>query len=613
MAGEQDLGAVAKEAGESGRARGQYALRLAFAIIVFGSLMFGWAYGFGVNSTMPREKSGATLWAASPAMAALVGFCALAPVALGWWAERAKGRGWRLLCDLASAAAGATGAYLCTRLAAASFESYTLLAPAWAAGFALGASALDALAEAAAEWARASRRGRPVEIARPARPDGPSPYRDRRRAGGAAGGPFARVRAAFGRVAGALRWHGRSAGAALGRWRRGPRALLFAALALGALRVLSLTTWARPTPVREIWRYEFVDDDPLHEGYRYAATAGGFLASAGYAPGHVTKLEAAGRKAWSVEGVYAGLLPQAAGERIWLINDAAEGPSQRLRPGEEGRYVRYQLDEIDPASGKHVRSVTLEGALQLDTHWHRRGPVLVRSNEKELSRIDPSTGALVWSSKLLFGIPPIQVRLTPSSVLTYDDNGLLTQLGLDDGKVQRRLFNWVHDVAVEGDTIYVLFHDRVEAYGPGPNDPPRWVAPLPPGFQGLHLAASPGWVAVNARAHPQGGGYDFLVAALRSADGQTVWSRHDAPGVYRFLGIIALGGDRLAYYTSEGAGVIVRDLARGTEHRVLSLVKGEEASTDLDNLPPTPTGPLSLLGPWLFVPEEHKITALRLD
>ncbi|MCU0687896.1 MAG: hypothetical protein MUF34_37570 [Polyangiaceae bacterium] len=63
-------------------------------------------------------------------------------------------------------------------------------------------------------------------------------------------------------------------------------------------------------------------------------------------------------------------------------------------------------------------------------------------------------------------------------MLTHNE-GVFTQVGLDDGKVGRRLFNWVCDVAVEGENLDVLFHDRVEAYGLGMNDPPRWVTPLP--------------------------------------------------------------------------------------------------------------------------------------
>lgn len=290
MGDEHGARALESGPGPGGRERGRYLLRLAFALVVFGSLPLGWVRGFRCGSHVLKEESGARLMADHPQAALALVVCALLPVGFGWLAERAKRLRWRLAYDLGSALLGALGAALCSALPGSGFGRHTLLAPAWASVFALGATSLDALAEGAAELARrrAMQKGRPAEGEHSSRPDGPSPYRDRRRGGPRARGRLARARAALGRLFGTFAWRGRFFGAALARWRRGPRVLALAALALAALWAQALIGRAESlSPAREQWRYEFGGHGPPRAGQHFTDTDGGFLVTNRYAPHRV--------------------------------------------------------------------------------------------------------------------------------------------------------------------------------------------------------------------------------------------------------------------------------------------------------------------------------------
>src|SRR5215207_4619481 len=114
-------------------------LRLAFALVVFGSLPLGWVRWFRCGGQVLKEESGARLMADHPEAALLLAACVLLPVGLGWLAERAKRLRWCLACDLGSALLGAAGAMMCAVLPGSGFGRSTLLPPAWASVFALGA------------------------------------------------------------------------------------------------------------------------------------------------------------------------------------------------------------------------------------------------------------------------------------------------------------------------------------------------------------------------------------------------------------------------------------------------------------------------------------------
>ncbi|HEU4409365.1 MAG TPA: PQQ-binding-like beta-propeller repeat protein [Polyangiaceae bacterium] len=597
MSGER--GANAPEIGgpPGGRERDRYMLRLAFALVVFGSLPLGWVRGFSCGSHVLKELSGARLLADNPEAALLLAAFAFLPVALGWLAERSKRLGWRLACDVVSSALAAAGAFVCAVLPGAGLGRHTLLAPAWASVLALGASSLDALAEAAADLSRRRARRRPPEAERAPRFDGPSPYRDRRRAGAGARGPLARAHSTFGRAAGALAWRGRLAAAALARWRRGPRALALAALALGALWVhAGAARGAGLPPVHEKWRYEFGGHGPPREGQHFAGTEGGFLVTNRYAPHRVAKVdEASGRPLWSLDGAQGALLPRAAREPLWLIYDR---PSGAL------------LEEIDPANGVLLRTATLPDAASSLGQWYRRGGVLIRAQRDLLERFDPETGARLWASRPREQINEFQVALTLSAVWAPCGRERLCRFGAEDGTLGRWIDAPVVDFAALPDALYVLGPDRVEAYGPE-GATPRWAETLRPGFRGQRLLASAGWVVVlaqtNVRPKP-----DYVLSAHRAGDGTVAWSRGNVPEHY--LGYLGLGGDLLAYYSSAEAGVFVRDLARGGERKAMELSPKLVLSPDATGVsPPVPAGDPVVSGPWVFVPDSGQLVALRFD
>ena len=283
---------------------------------------------------------------------------------------------------------------------------------------------------------------------------------------------------------------------------------------------------------------------------------------------------------------------------MWVITDD---------PGGMGRTL---LVELDPATGKIARTTPVQGDHGWLTRWYRRGPVLLALATNTARRIDPANGAVMWSTDMdaMDEFHPT-LRARSMAIPCKNASRTLCSLSLDDGKLLGRVDGVVQAATPRNDgPLYTLAATAVSAWSR--DDVPDWSSALPAGHVGKGVVASQRWVLVlsesGAPPHP-----DYLLRALRAADGQVAWERHSAPEGY--LGYLAADGELAAYYTSHDATLWVRDLSTGEEvpaHRFTGhFVISPDAT---GNSPPIPSGDPFLFGSYLLVPDFDLWCAMRV-
>lgn len=278
-----------------------------------------------------------------------------------------------------------------------------------------------------------------------------------------------------------------------------------------------------------------------------------------------------------------------------------------LAPGEPHAYVvtahdahyKQTIIDVDLATGQATHT-----SPPFDEHfdaWVRGGPSLYRVSDYDVARVDPATGAILWTAAGRFN----QYQAKPSAAALWIQCGaslcgFAAADGHDLGKVP--FGTWLQ-LTPDGGTIATGDGATLRTYD-ARTLRPGWQTTSPAtGATVTKIVASDRWIVERVDVIPRSDPNvpDTTLRVHRRDTGAEVWSIHRA-NERSYLEYMAVGGDLFVFYDSRDAALHAVHLPDGASDVAYQLHSKYVLSTDANGTAPAvPDGPPTVSGDLVLV------------